>query len=74
MTNPPGPQASGNEVAAYLSDHLDEAGIFGWTVSVTKEEESATQNPDGSSAPSVGDTATPLNLENFITREVPDVD
>lgn len=69
-----GSHSSGREIAAYLSSHLDDVGIFGWTVSVTKEEESATQNPNGTSAPSLGDTASPSNEQTFIARDLPDVD
>lgn len=68
------PHPTGKEIAAYLSNHLEGVGILGWTVSVTKEEESATQNPDGTSAPSLGDTASPSNEQNFITRDLPNVD
>ncbi len=72
MPNPPGPDADAPELSAYLGDHLYNLGIYGWTVSLTRNGESATQGPDGSPEPTVGSNEAPGNDETFILRPISD--
>lgn len=74
MAVPPSPDADAPELSAYLSEHLDEVGIYGWTVSVTKDGEAATQGPDGSPEPTEGSNEAPGDGDAFYLKPIPDDD
>jgi hypothetical protein len=68
----PSPDAEAPELSAYLSEHLYDLGISGWTVTVTKDGDAATQGPDGSPEPTEGSNETPGNDDPFLLRRIPD--
>jgi hypothetical protein len=71
MANLPGVDTSAEELAAYLSDYLDGISVYGWVISVTRGDESATQGPTGAAEPSLGDTDSPGTDDPFVLKIVP---
>jgi hypothetical protein len=69
LSDKPGPDAKAAEVSRYLSGHLRELGVNGWTISVTRGGDSATQIPDGPLEPE-DRTEAPGGDDTFGTSEV----
>lgn len=59
-----------NEVAPYLSEHLNDLGIERWLVTVARDSDSATQGPNGEPEISYGDTDSPGYEAVFEVRDV----
>ncbi|WP_307957046.1 hypothetical protein [Sinomonas sp. ASV486] len=55
-----------------MSELLQSLAVYGWTVSVTKDGEAATRNPDGSPEPTEGEDEEPGSDDTFDLRRIPD--
>lgn len=60
------------EVAPYLAEHLNGLGIYDWLISVTRDNDSATQRPDGEVEPSLGESDSPGHSTVFEVKDVLD--
>lgn len=61
-----------SELSEHLGEYLYASGVYGWTVSVTKNGEAATRGPDGSPEPTEGSNESPGNDDTFYVRKIPD--